>query len=415
MHSRCLTHLTDSSLESQLSSLASRDCIHTADLLAHMAEFDARRRFAAAGYPSMSAYCRQALHMSKEVAFKRIRVARIAHQFPAVYDAIADSRLHVCAVVLLASHLTPEYADDLLAAAFHKTESEIGQLLAERFPSSEWMTFETPMTSPEQNPETKLSARTVETAPPALAKEVRTEANRAVPVAPGRFGVQCMVDQETQDLMSYAKALVGESSPAGQLPQMMKAAFAEYVKTLEKKRFAATDRPRRGAKIRSSANPRHIPAAIKNAVWLRDRARCTFTSESGHRCEARSDLQFDHIEPVARGGQSTVDNLRLRCHTHNQYEAERVFGVAFMKGKRETARDSARARRGEKAKAAEPQMSDVAAEVVPWLRGLGFKIAEANAAAASCDEIPDAPLETRVRHALPYFKQNPARTFAMTG
>jgi hypothetical protein len=195
---------------------------------------------------------------------------------------------------------------------------------------------------------------------------------------------------------------------------MMKAAFTEYVRKLEKKKFGATDRPRRIGRTRPCANPRHIPAAVKNAVWLRDKARCTFTSEGGHRCDARTDLQFDHIEPVARGGQATIDNLRLRCHAHNQYEAERTFGAEFMKGKRETARNSARVRQTE-AKAVEPQLSDAAAEVVPWLRGLGFKIAEANAAAVSCDEIPDAPLENRVRHALQYFKQNPARTFAMTG
>ena len=224
-----------------------------------------------------------------------------------------------------------------------------------------------------------------------------------------------MVDQETQDLMSYAKALVGERSPAAQLSHMLKAAFAEYVRKLERTKFAATERPRRSGRARPCANPRHIPAAVKNAVWLRDQARCTFESENGHRCDARSDLQFDHIEPIARGGQSTIDNLRLRCHAHNQYEADRVFGVGFMNNKRENERNRARARRAKPAQAVEPQLSAAAAEVVPWLRGLGFKAAEANAAAASCDAIPDAPLEARMRHALRYFKQNPNRTFAMSG
>jgi hypothetical protein len=57
-------------------------------------------------------------------------------------------------------------------------------------------------------------------------------------------------------------------------------------------------------------------------------------SDAGKRCGARTLLEFDHAEPVARGGRSTVDNVRLRCRLHNRYEAERVFGVEFMERKR---------------------------------------------------------------------------------
>jgi hypothetical protein len=36
------------------------------------------------------------------------------------------------------------------------------------------------------------------------------------------------------------------------------------------------------------------------------------------------------VRPVALGGQATVDDLRLECATHNQYEAVRVFGRRHM-------------------------------------------------------------------------------------
>ena len=45
-------------------------------------------------------------------------------------------------------------------------------------------------------------------------------------------------------------------------------------------------------------------------------------------------LELDHVIPVARGGAGTLRNLRLRCRAHNQYEAERVYGAAFMQSKR---------------------------------------------------------------------------------
>jgi signal transduction protein with GAF and PtsI domain len=59
-------------------------------------------------------------------------------------------------------------------------------------------------------------------------------------------------------------------------------------------------------------------------------------------------------------------------------------------------------------------MSAAASEVVPWLRGLGFRIAEANAAAALCSEMADTPIEQRVRVALGYFRKAcPNRPAAM--
>jgi hypothetical protein len=64
-------------------------------------------------------------------------------------------------------------------------------------------------------------------------------------------------------------------------------------------------------------------------------ARSAYVSPSGHRCTARRFLEFDHIDPVARGGRATADHLRLRCRAHNQLEAERIFGVGFMRRQRE--------------------------------------------------------------------------------
>jgi hypothetical protein len=53
-------------------------------------------------------------------------------------------------------------------------------------------------------------------------------------------------------------------------------------------------------------------------------------SPGGRRCEDRRRLELDHIEPVALGGPSTVDCLRLRCRAHNILHAEETFGRVFM-------------------------------------------------------------------------------------
>jgi hypothetical protein len=153
--------------------------------------------------------------------------------------------------------------------------------------------------------------------------------------------------QSLHDKLEYAQSLLSHKIPSGEVAEVLERALDLLIVKLEKARFAATDHPR---PQREPARGRHIPAEVRRRVRQRDQDRCTFVSATGHRCEARKYLEYDHIEPVARGGNSTVENLRLRCRTHNQYEAELAFGAGFMHEIRERARRAAR--RGDVAEAA---------------------------------------------------------------
>src|SRR5262245_3611583 len=84
----CLKHLSDSTLLENLNALVQRDRTTTAGILAHLAEVEVRRLYARAGYPSMHAYCVGALHLSEQAALKRIRAARVARDFPAVFAMV---------------------------------------------------------------------------------------------------------------------------------------------------------------------------------------------------------------------------------------------------------------------------------------------------------------------------------------
>lgn len=37
------------------------------------------------------------------------------------------------------------------------------------------------------------------------------------------------------------------------------------------------------------------------------------------------------MKPFAEGGETTVENLELRCRAHNAYEAAQYFGAAFSR------------------------------------------------------------------------------------
>jgi 5-methylcytosine-specific restriction endonuclease McrA len=102
----------------------------------------------------------------------------------------------------------------------------------------------------------------------------------------------------------------------------------------------ATETPRRRGRA-GPASARTIPAHVKRAVRKRDQVQCAFVGDDGRRCAARKFLEFDHWNPVARGGEATVENVRLLCRAHNLYEAERALGAEFMRGKREAASEMA--------------------------------------------------------------------------
>ena len=64
---------------------------------------------------------------------------------------------------------------------------------------------------------------------------------------------------------------------------------------------------------------RHIPAAVRRAVWRRDGGACCYQDPlTGVTCGSTHLLQIDHIVPVAQGGSDDIANLRLLCAVHNR-------------------------------------------------------------------------------------------------
>ena len=133
MRTNRLTSLGDTWL-SKLETAVARQRRNATLLLAYLAEFEARKLYLPAGYSSMFAFCVGELHLSEDATATRLQVARLATRFPTILDALAEGRLHLDAVVLLAPHLDEHTVDELLAAATHKSGDEILRLLAERFP-----------------------------------------------------------------------------------------------------------------------------------------------------------------------------------------------------------------------------------------------------------------------------------------
>ena len=408
MHAYSLSNLSDSVLLRRLADLVARDRVTTAAMLAHIAEVDSRRLYLPAAYPSMHAYCVHELHLSEDAAYRRITAARTARQFPAIFDAIAEGDVSLSAVGLLAPHLTAANVNELLKAAAHRPKSEVDRLIAERFPQSEILALVTSI-PPARSSNTQLVPErvgmTTSGQTDAQLAQVQVDAAvaraRLTPIASQRFALQFSIGQSAYDKLRYAQELLSHQIEPGDLAGVFECSLDALIVKLENRKFSATSRPQNVH--RPSDSLRNVPAHVQRAVWERDGGRCTFVSETGTRCPSRTRIEFDHVDPVALGGEPTVQGMRLRCRAHNQFTAECTFGAEFMRSKREEARRAAAARKAQAAQRAQAAAAATEKDVTPWLRQLGFRADEARLAAAHCADMPDASLEERVRKALAFF------------
>lgn len=342
MPSYDLSHLSDIALDRNLVSSDGREKSESASALAHFAEFDWRKLYLAKGYPTMQAYCVAVLNHSDDEAQKRMQVARVGRRFPALFSALADGRLHLTGARLLAPHLTEENVDELIAGASGRTCAEIELMLGRRVVRLETMrtegspaviaapspTLEVALIDP--NSAARQNEPAVAPPPKPGPTPIAVESSPSVPKPEPCAWVA--IEKCVQEKLEYARALLSHRMPHASASMVLERALDDLIAKEEMHKFAAADQPRLA---RPSVRPRHIPARVKRAVWKRDGGRCTFVGDDGHRCGSRKFIEFDHIDPVARGGKATVDRIRLRCRAHNQYEAERVFGATFMQRKRE--------------------------------------------------------------------------------
>ena len=419
--------LRDDVLVRRLSEVASRYHATTVELLPLIAEVDERKLYLPEAYSSMFRYCVDELKLPEDTAYRYITAARAARRFPILFEALAGGRLHLTAVTLLAPHLTVSNANELVRAAEHKSKSEIEQLLAERFPQSEMLALVETLPSSSGDGEGLAPERVgTHDSPRSELVPGRVEAvaprSNVKPHASGRFALHAIIGTSAHNDLRRAQELLGHQLLSGDVGAVIERALRLLVVKLESAKLAATSRPQRNSRPTTSA--RHIPAHVKRAVRERDGDRCTFVSESGRRCASRTMLEFDHIDAVARGGEATLGNVRLRCRPHNQLTAECTFGREFMDRKREEARhaaDSSSAARDTGATVASTTRATVATatlvpaavttpatgpaedlDVVPWLRSLGFRAPDARRAAEHCERIPHARLEERVRVAISF-------------
>jgi hypothetical protein len=328
------SHLSDNDLMTEVRRLVSREHEATAHLIAHLAEVESRELYLGAGFSSLYMYCHEGLGFSEDAAYNRKTAAEVARRYPVVLDMLADGRVNLTVVRLLFPVLTDDNHGEAFAAATGKSKREVAELVARLDPKPDVPSSirKLPSGMPVAVPEREKGASGQSVAEAASAageavprRPILPSAHRPIvaPLAPERYRVQFTVGKETEVKLRRLQELLRREIPDGDPGAIFDRALDLLLHDVEKKKLAATDRPRapRGTKDGS----RDVPAHVCRAVWKRDGGRCAFAGKGG-RCTERRYLEWHHVQPFGHQGPATVDNISLRCRAHNVYESELVFG-----------------------------------------------------------------------------------------
>jgi hypothetical protein len=316
-----LSSVSDDELLRRLTDLLSQSRRVEIDLIDNIAEVDQRRLYLAQACSSMFAYCVEVLRLSEPEAYLRIAVGRAARRFPAIRAMLADGRLHLSGVALLAPHLTEENCDQVLPRAANRTKRQIEELIAALAPKPDTPPTIRKLPTPPAPARPQLRPDEVRVSPPVVPPPPRPE-----PLAPERFKITFTASGELKDKLERLQTLTGED-----LAAVIEAAVTDKLEKLEAKRFAETKKARKNlTETDTSAKSRYMPAAVRRTVWKRDGQQCTFEDENGRRCKERHRLEFHHDDPYGFGGDHDPARIRLMCRQHNLFLAERDYGKHVM-------------------------------------------------------------------------------------
>jgi 5-methylcytosine-specific restriction endonuclease McrA len=362
---------------SRVKDLVSRERAVTLEILVHLIEVERRRLHLGLGYSSMFEYAVRHLGYSESAAARRIRAARCIRDYPEIYRLLEKNEVTLITISMVAPILDEANARDLLAKIRGKSQREVEAIMATYRPPVSMRDQARPVrvavpassAAPTQRTSGSVGASADSAAadsvggPPqavsmthallqATTQPPDTHPASASVLLEDKFLVKFLASKTFMKKIERARALLSNTNGNPSYEFVLEAALDEFLndhdpeersKRREERKQKAEAKTESGEREARSVvdpppsrepskrgEPRRIPAAVRDAVYARDKGRCTYVGSKGERCGATHHLQIDHVTPYARGGTNALGNLRLLCERHNKLEAERVLGANIV-------------------------------------------------------------------------------------
>ncbi len=264
-------------------------------ILRHLHEIERRRLFCDLGFSSLFAYTTEKLGYSEDQAWRRISAIKLIKVIPAAAAKIESGTLSLSNAATLQTFicrqqkiqaLSSAEKNALLAKLENKSTREVARLLA------------------------KMAKLAPEPIKPDKIKDLNDEMISFTFSAPRHLAEKL---RRLRGLKGHAQLTMAEL-----IEKLADLALKEWDPGRPLKRAASANQHKGG-----SPQKRRITSSVRREVWRRDQGPCV-------NCKGQHALEIDHQMPVAMGGESTLENLRLLCRTCNQRAAIAKLGVRKM-------------------------------------------------------------------------------------
>jgi hypothetical protein len=326
-----LNHLKDKDLLTQMMRLIQSERDLLVSVLHHLREIERRRLFADLGYSSLFDYAVGELKYSEGQAGRRIAAMRLLKDLPA--DAAARIETKITTGELSLSNVQQAssfFRDQSLAEPRRIINAEdklqVLELLENksvRAGQKELLRLSPEFAMPKEKERVITDTATEVRFTMSDALKIKLESVRALLGLKGANMSYAALFDAMSDLSLAALEAKKFGKKRAQSLQTDLPKEKALPSTQAVNNSAAAEAPTAPSNGASN-NTRYIPQSIKHFVWQRDRGVCT-------NCGTRRHLNYDHVRPLALGGGTTPDNLRLLCFQCNQRAGMRTFGVDKMR------------------------------------------------------------------------------------
>jgi len=288
------------------------------EFLRYLAEIERRGAALEMGFSSSFVFCTEYLGLTKGSAYRRTKGAKLLGRFPLAAEYLTDGRLSLTTFVLLEDVLDDGDGRVVLDRAAGKSEDDVKLLVASMRPQEPPADLfrRLPNVNQIQVPaepsvEGKFPARG------AVRADDSRRRGRIDPISEEQRTLRVTVGKEFADDLAKVKAALSHQIPDGDLGKVLHACLKQMLEAIGKRRKGS------GKGRDGSTAGRYVPVDDRRAVWERDGESCAFVSADGRRCGSTHQLELHHVEPFAKGGETTADNLMVVCRGHNTFHAAR--------------------------------------------------------------------------------------------
>jgi hypothetical protein len=284
----------------RLKTLRHREHESTVEIIESLVQRNREKAYLEHGCSTLWDFLVRDMKYSNAAASRRYKAMKCAERFPQVIGMLRRHELSL-STLAQAEALLGEVSDpkELLDRLAGKSHREVERVVA----------LERPVPKKPKEIVRRVAVKPKKSSAPLL------EAVNAQPVEE-RVTLRTSLSTEKFEAFEQARAIVSRKHPGATVEDV----FNEMVEF-----FLNHKSPKQRKPTKPKARTRHIPAATRDQVMLRDKQRCTFRSRTGHKCNSTHNLQIDHIKPFALGGTHDPENLRVLCAAHNRHVARKIF------------------------------------------------------------------------------------------